>query len=458
MMETEQLKILVVDDEPRIREEIEEFLTDIGHRVHSMGCPSEAFRNLEAWGPDVLILDIKLPETDGLTVLETVKSRYPEIEVIMITGHGDMDSVIRAMRLGAVDYLRKPLRLNDIRAAVERTGKFLRLNRRLQSVEKSYFLLSREFQEAEGRRMIGRGKAMQKVLDLMTRVAASDDTSVLITGESGTGKELVARGIHQLSSRREGCFYPVNVSAIPESLFESELFGHVKGAFTGASANRPGCFEYAEGGSLFMDEICDLAMPLQARLLRLLEERRVRRIGAHRETRVDVRLISATNRDVGALVAEDAFRSDLYHRLNAFHIHVPPLRDRPEDIPPLLAYFVDMFSKNLKKRIPVVDPGVFEQMAAYPFPGNVRELRNIVERAVILCDGDRLLPRHVSNASPNIQQTEAPRQAESLDLEATEKRLIQKALEKTGHNKSQAARLLNITWQALNRRMKKHGL
>jgi len=458
MTSMERLKILVVDDEARIREEIEEFLTDIGHRVHQAGGPTDAFRSLATWGPDILILDIKLPETDGLTVLETVKSRYPEIEVIMITGHGDMESAIRAMRLGAVDYLQKPLRLNDIRGAVERTGKFLRLNRRLQSVEKSYSLLSKEFQEAEGHRMIGQGKAMQRVLDLMTRVAASGDTSVLITGESGTGKELAARGIHHLSERRDGYFYPVNVSAIPESLFESELFGHVKGAFTGATANRAGCFEYAEGGALFMDEICDLAMPLQARLLRVLEERRVRRIGAHRETRVDVRLISATNRDIESLVTEDAFRADLYHRLNTFRIHLPALRDRPGDIPPLIEHFVDVYSKKLKKQISSIEPGVFDQMAAYSFPGNVRELKNILERAVILCDGGRLLPRHVSGATPNIRSTDSPGQAERLDLEATEKRLIQRALAETGHNKSQAAKLLNISWQALNRRMKKHRL
>ncbi len=454
----EPLKILVVDDEPRIREELEEFLTDIGHRVFLAGGPAEALRAMEARTPDILVLDIKLPETDGLTLLETVKPRRPDVEVIMITGHGDMESAIRAMRLGATDYLQKPLRLNDVRAAVERTGKFIRLSRRLQAVERSYSLLSREVKEAGGHRLIGRGKAMRGLLDLMTRVAASDDTSVLITGESGTGKELVARGIHRLSVRRDGCFYPVNVSAIPESLFESELFGHVKGAFTGASTDRAGCFEYARGGVLFLDEICDLAPALQARLLRVLEERRVRRLGAHGEKSVDVRLISATNRDIDEMTAADQFRSDLYHRLNAFRIHVPPLRERREDIPLLIECFVGLFAKKQKKQIHVIDPHVFGALAGHPFPGNVRELKNMVERAVILCDGDRLLPRHFQTGSAPVDPSAASAAEGSLDLESTEKRLIRTALDRTDGNKAQAARLLNISWQSLNRRMKKYRL
>ncbi len=453
----EPLKILIVDDEPRIREELDEFLTDIGHQLFQAGSPSEAERALEAHEPDILILDIRLPETDGLTFLKSVKSERPEIEVIMITGHGDMDSVIKAMRLGAADYLQKPLRLNDIRAAVERTGKFIRLNQRLKAVEKSYCLLTKEFQETAGHRMIGGGKAMQEIMDLMTRVAQSGETSVLITGESGTGKELVARGIHHLSSRGKGYFYPVNVSAIPETLFESELFGHVKGAFTGASANRAGCFEYARGGTLFLDEISDLAMPLQARLLRVLEERRVRRIGAHRETAVDVRLISATNRDIEDLVARERFRNDLYHRINAFRIHVPSLRERPEDIPPLIENFVAFYAKKLKKQIRAIAPQVFEKLTAYHFPGNVRELKNILERAVILCDGERLLFSHLDNAEPPECTGKASPEPEDFDMDAAEKRLIQKALERAEQNKSQAAKLLNISWQSLDRRMKKHN-
>lgn len=455
----EPLTILVVDDEQRIREELEEFLTDIGHQVCQAGGPSEAARTLEFCNPDIVILDIKLPETDGLTLLKDFRSRRPNMEVIMITGHGDMETVIQAMRLGAVDYLQKPLRLNDIRAAVERTGKFLCLNRRLQTVEKSYALLSKAFQEDGGHQMIAMGDAMQKVLDLMTRVAASQDTSVLITGESGVGKDLVARGVHQLSSRKNASFYPVNISAIPETLFESELFGHVKGAFTGALADRAGCFEYACGGTLFLDEICDLAPSLQARLLRVLENRRVRRIGAHKESPVDVRLISATNRDIDDLIAKNQFRSDLFHRVNAFRIHVPPLRERPEDIPALVEFFIDLYAKKQKKRIRETDLRVFEDMKGYHFPGNVRELKNMVERAVILCDGERLLPHHFvfdTNAANMLESSKD--QPESLDIEMAEKQLIRTALKRTDGNKSQAARMLNISWQSLNRRMKKYRL
>ncbi|MEE4256495.1 MAG: sigma-54 dependent transcriptional regulator [Bacteroidales bacterium] len=454
-----ELSILVLDDEVRMRDEIEEFLSGQEYLIHKAEVPSQAFRILEKNHVDILILDVKLPEMDGLEVLEKVRKMYPEMEVIMISGHGDMNTVIEAMRHGAFDYFRKPFRLAEISHAIERTRKFILLNEKLKSTEHKYDLLSNEIQNVFGHELITESAAMKKVVELMGRVAMTDFTSVLITGESGTGKELVARGIHFLSNRKKQLFYSVNCSAVPESLFESEFFGHKKGAFTDAREDKEGWFEISDKGTLFLDEIGDMPMNQQAKLLRVLEEKKVSKIGSRVEIPVDVRVITASNRNLFEMSKKRKFRPDLYHRLSTFVIEIPPLRERRDDIPPLLEYYIHHFAEQMKKPIKTIEAKLIEHMTAYDFPGNVRELRNMVERAVILCDTKSIGWDNFRYNVPGMEQaTDSIVVGDKLDLAEIEKATILKALDKAGGNKTKAAELLNITWQALDRRMEKYGI
>lgn len=456
----QSLSILILDDEKVFRDEIREFLENESFTVSAADRPSEAFRILEKQHVDVLILDLRLPEMDGFAVLEKVKQLYPHIEVIMITGHGDMEAVIQAMRLGAVEFFPKPFRLLDMRAAIKRTRRYIDLANKLKVVNKSYELVSKDLRDNFGYEIIGQSKAIQQVLDLMRKVARVDNTSVLITGESGTGKELVARGIHYLSSRRDNYFHAVNCSAIPDTLFESEFFGHKKGAFTGANEEKLGWFEIANGGSLFLDEIVDMQPNMQSKLLRVLEDRKIRRLGAVNDVSVDVRIIAATNQNIADLIEMNKFRNDLYFRVNSFEIYIPPLRERPEDIPVLLNYYTDTIGKKLNKKIAGVDSRVVSAALNYHFPGNVRELRNMVERAIILADGDRLTLNEFSFAGLKPAESEQlPIENEEIfDLDEIEKRTIAKALKVTGYVKSEAAQLLNITRQSLDRRLEKYNI
>ncbi len=455
----DSLSILVLDDEKIFRDEIKEFLETDGFSVHSAAKPSEAFDILKEIEIDILILDLKLPEMDGLEVLQKVKNLYPEMEVIMITGHGDMEAVIQAMRYGAVEFFPKPFRLLDMKAAIQRTKRFISLHNLYKEVELSFALISKELRDSVGYEIMGNSKEIMQVVDLMSKVAKADSTSVLITGESGTGKELVARGIHYLSSRKNAYFHAVNCSAIPDTLFESEFFGHKKGSFTGANEDKIGWFEVANGGTLFLDEIVDMQPSMQSKLLRVLEDKKIRRIGSNNDVSVDVRIIAATNQDLQKLLEENKFRSDLYYRLNSFEIKIPPLRERKDDIPILLDYFLKMYSQKLNKKIPTVDSSVLKALIGYQFPGNVRELRNMVERALILSDGNKLSLKYFAGISPIDEMLEIDEVTEDIfDLDETEKRLIIKALQKTDYKKSEAAQLLNITRQSLDRRLEKYGI
>lgn len=463
----EKISILIVDDEPRVADEIEEFLTAKKFKVYKAGLPSAAFELLSKHKINIVILDIKLPEMDGLEVLIKIKSEYPDIEVIMISGHGDMDTVIQAMRNGATDYFAKPFRLFEINNAIMRTQRYIALNDKLRSAQKSVDLLSEKLLKSIGTQLLGNSDSMKNLISLMSKVAKSSNTSVLILGESGTGKELVAHGIHQLSQRNNNMFYSVNCSAIPESLFESEFFGHKKGSFTGAIDDKAGWFEIADNGTLFLDEISDMPMGQQAKLLRVLEERKVSKVGSRESKIVDVRVIAASNTKLEKLSAENKFRLDLFHRLNVFSIVIPPLRERKEDIPLLIDYYLKQYSIQMQKKIIKVDTGVINDFMDYDFPGNIRELKNIIERAVILCEGDTILSDHITfceGKAPQIGEEESKdiisrqQNYDTLDLEFHEKKLIKKALLKSGNNKSKAAALLNVTWQALDRRMKKFGL
>lgn len=455
-----EIQILVLDDEKVFREEIREFLENEKFTVFLSERPSKAFSIIEEERIDIMILDLRLPEMDGLAVLEKIKKQHPDIEVIMITGHGDMDAVIRAMRLGAVEFFTKPFRLLDMRAAIQRTKRYITLHTQLKEINQNYRLLSKELIENIGNEILGNSKSINEVITLMGKVAKTDNTSVLITGESGTGKELIARGIHFLSERKDSYFYAVNCSAIPESLFESEFFGHKKGAFTGANEDKAGWFEVAHGGTLFLDEVVEMQPAMQSKLLRVLEERKIRRIGSSTDVPVDVRIIAATNQNVEELIDSGKFRKDLYYRLNSFIINIPPLRERREDIPVLFEYYIKHFSKKLGKRISGYDPDVLTNLMQYGFPGNVRELRNMVERAIILTDGNKLTLKNFSGILTRTGNNDStPKIGEDLfDLEMVEKMLIMKALERTGYVKSEAAQLLNITRQALDRRLDKYNI
>ena len=455
----ETLNILVLDDERVFRDEIKEFLETDNFIVHLAAKPSAAFDILKQTDVDIIILDLKLPEMDGITVLQKVKELYPDIEVIMITGHGDMDAVIQAMRYGAVEFFPKPFRLIDMKAAIQRTKRFINLSNKYKEVEHSYALVSKELRESVGYEIMGSSKAIKQVVDLMTKVAKADSTSVLITGESGTGKELVARGIHHLSSRNSSYFHAVNCSAVPDSLFESEFFGHKKGAFTGANEEKIGWFEIANGGTLFLDEIVDMQQPMQSKLLRVLEDKKIRRIGSNNDISVDVRIIAATNQDLQKLLEENKFRNDLYYRLNSFEIFIPPLRERREDIPILLDYFLKLMSQKLNKKIPSVDSSVVKALTAYRFPGNVRELRNMVERSLILSDGGKLSLKFFAGLPMVDDEIVFDKEIDDLfDLDESEKRLIIKALQKSDYKKGEAAQLLNITRQSLDRRLEKYEI
>jgi DNA-binding NtrC family response regulator len=396
-----------------------------------------------------------MPGMNGLEFTERALKLDSELEVILITGHGDMDAAIAALRTGIADFITKPFRLEEIQRALVRTRRYVEMKQRMENAEWRSRLANRDLLALYDQPLVGDSPGMHRVLDAIEKIAAYPDTTVLITGKSGTGKELVARAIHGLSARREQRFQPVNTGAIPESLFESQFFGHVRGAFTGAAENHPGWFEASDGGTLFLDEIGEMPASMQVKLLRVLEDGMVCRVGSTREFKVDVRLIAATNRDLRTAVANGSFRADLYHRLDAFRIDIPPLRDRMDDIPLLLSHFTEWHARKLCKPIPEIDSAVIGHLTGYSFPGNVRELSNMVERALILCTGTRLTTSHFPLEPGAVNERDS---GSGFDLEALERETIRRALVQAGGNRSRAATLLNLSWQSLDRRLKKHGL
>jgi DNA-binding NtrC family response regulator len=449
------LSILVLDDERIVRDELQEFLELLDFNVYTASLPSEAIQTLRRESIDLAIFDIKMPEMDGITLLEKVKSEYPALEIMMISGHGEIDSVIDAMRKGAIDFFQKPINLNDVKLSLERTIKFIQLSKKLANSEETNSLLQQQLKEQNDVQIISCSKNMDEVLTEMSQVAKSRDTSVMITGESGTGKELVAKGIHALSERKDYSFHAVNCSAIPENLFESEFFGHKKGSFTGAHEDKAGWFEVADKGTLFLDEIGDMPINLQMKLLRVIEERTFIKVGTQKIQSFDIRIIAATNQKIKDKSLNGDFRLDLYHRLSTFEIHIPPLKERKEDIPLLVSHFTLLFASKQKKSIPMIEQGLENFLKAYSFPGNVRELRNIVERAIILCTGNTLRKEHFNSILKDETVLDIEQQ---YDLELVERGLIKKALDKSDHNKSQAAKMLNISWNALHRKMSKHHI
>ena len=450
------LKVLVIDDEQNFTEEIDEFLQNHGYISFTANNVHKGRTILKNQDIDLLILDVRLKGVSGLDILKEVKLEYPKLEVIIVSAHGDIDTVITALRNGAIDYMKKPFRHTDIQIAIQRTHKFLELQRIIKNMEERNSLISKNLQEKIKRDFIGESNQIREVLDLAMTASEYKDTSVLITGESGTGKENIARIIHYESSRKDNIFCAVNSSAITDSLLESEFFGHKKGSFTGAINDKKGFFEVSNNGTLFLDEIADMPLNLQAKILRAIEEKTITRVGETEPVATDFRIIAATNHDVDNLVEEKKFRLDLLHRLNTIHIHIPPLRDRKDDIEPLLNHFVTDFARKLNKPIPRIAKETITNLKSYSFPGNVRELKNMIERALILCKGEVLSPGDF--LTKNTVGTESQNEKIIFNLEENEFNIIRLALKARNYNQNKTAELLGITRDSLIRRMKKYNI
>ncbi len=440
--------ILIVDDEPNIRESFSSLLTDEGHQAQSVGSAEEAASALARQNFDLMLLDLQLPGRHGLEYLRELKDNPASPRVLVISGQADIAAALEAVRLGAIDFLEKPVQPEKLVSSVN-------ASLALAAAEKQRTRLVDKIDEQC--RMIGRSKAMQKLSAIISQVAPTD-TTVLITGDNGTGKELVATRLHLESLRREAPFLRVNCPGIPETLFESELFGHVKGAFTGAVKDHPGKFAQADGGTIFLDEIGDLPLACQAKLLRTLESGEIETLGTGQPSKVDVRVISATNRDLGGLIEEGLFRQDLFYRISVFALEVAPLRDRPDDIPLLTGEFLKRYDPSGKTRF---TPAAIAYLGTLAYPGNVRQLKNLIERLTILYPG-----RTVDVDDVARQAGEKPASNDAVEDESSlarqvalfEKNLVEQVLNESEGNISEAARRLKIERSSLSRKIKEYNL
>ena len=455
--------VLLVEDKDSLRAMLRHALEGQGHVVVEARGELEALEQLRRARPAVVLTDLKLPDGDGFGVLRAAKELDAQVPVVVMTAYGSIQDAVLAMKEGAMDFLAKPVDPDHLLLLVERAI----AQRRMHT---EYILLKEELAERRGApRIIGEDAQLRQVSQQLHRAAATD-TTVLIEGESGTGKELFARALHALSPRADGPFVAINCAAIPETLLETELFGHEKGAFTGASQRKPGRFELAHRGTLFLDEIGELPLALQAKILRALEEKSFDRVGGTQSITVDVRLVAATNRNLKARVAERQFREDLYFRLSVFPIQIPPLRERADDIMILARHFVDKFSREVNKPPLTVSETALEELRTYPWPGNVRELQNSIERAVILCDGDTIHPRHLNLS---FRQPAAPAPVspwEQIDLSGSmteavrrvtaevERRKVEQAMKEAAGNKPRAAELLQMPFKMFTAKLKELGI
>ena len=449
-------RVLVVDDEHLIRWSLEQSLKKQGYMVQTVGSGEEALDYVRKHSPDLVLLDIQLPGIDGIETLEQIKEIDRDISVIMITALGVLETAVKAMQLGAFDYINKPFNLDELSVV-------LRKALETQALKKEVEHLRTEKKRTQGSsKIIAESSHMESVLDMVSKVAKSDAATVLVQGESGTGKELVARALHYDSSRSEQPFMAINCAAVPETLLESELMGHEKGAFTDAKNQKKGLFEMANGGTVFLDEIGDMPMGTQAKLLRVLEERSFRRIGGTKDIHVDIRIVAATNKELLQAIEEGGFRKDLYYRIQVIPIYLPPLRERPDDILPLAYHFVKHFNTEFGKTVKGFSRAAEKYLVEYEWPGNIRELRNVIERAIILESGDtlklELLPREMLSQPSGSSAGSFQLPPEGIDIEVVEKQLIQQALLLSSGNQSQAARKLHLGIDAFRYRMKKFDL
>ena len=443
-------EILFVDDEREILSIVEEYLSLNGYKVTVADDGLRAFELIKEMGFDIVFTDLKMPGFSGLELLAATKEHRPETEVIIITGYGTIESAIEALKLGGYDYLQKPIKLERVKLLIDRIIEKKKL-------QQENVLLKRGWKERyKYDQLVGVSPKMQRIYEIIDRISM-DSPNVLIHGESGTGKEVVAKSIHQNSSRKDKPFISVNCGAIVEGLLESELFGHVKGSFTGAFRDKIGLFEAAKGGTIFLDEVAEMASPLQVKLLRTLQEKKIRPVGDTAETDIDVRIISATNREVHEALESGALREDLFYRLDVVSIKIPPLRERKEDINLLANYFLNKFNTRSKRKVMNVSPEAMDILETFHWPGNVRQLENVIERAFVLGADETI---KVSDLPSEIRELGeiAVRKGTTYNLKEHEIILIKEALRKTAGNKAEAAELLGINITTLYRKIKKYNI
>jgi DNA-binding NtrC family response regulator len=449
-------KVLIVEDEENERVGMAELISGWGYRTETAHDGLEGLEKVELFSPGIVLTDLKMPRMDGMALLSKLAERSESIAVIVVTAQGTIESAVQAMQIGAFNYIQKPIDFNRLKSILQNAAELRRTRTELEVTRRQL-----RNKGALGS-LVGSSKKMQEVFHLVEMVAPST-ASVLITGESGTGKELVARTIHDLSPRKGKPFIAINCAAIPETLIESEIFGHEKGAFTGALERRVGCFELAEGGTLLLDEIGEMPVATQAKLLRVLEDRKLRRLGSKIETTVDVRVLAATNKVPEEAVASGQLRNDLYYRLNVFNIHMPPLREHKEDLPDLVQSLIgDMNSKH-NRNVQMLSDAVMNLFQGYTWPGNVRELRNTLERAVIVCEASVIETKHLPPGFGHAPARAAAMDPNALHLgvgttvEEAERQLIMKTLEATNNNKTRAAEILGISLKTLHNKLKEYG-
>jgi DNA-binding NtrC family response regulator len=451
-------RILIAEDNEHFRRLLVFQLKHIGYSVIEATDGVEALDKVESTSPSLIIADLRMPRMDGMELLQQLRERRPDTPVIVITAYGSIESAVEAMKLGAIDYIQKPFEEERIKLTIHKALE-------LRQILSENIHLRREVRRLyDFSSMIAESDKMKEVIRLAEQVAPSN-TTALIVGESGTGKELLARAIHLNSPRSRGPFIAINCAALPENLLESELFGFEKGAFTGAAERKKGRFELADGGTLLLDEIGRMALPLQAKILRVVQEKEFDRLGGTRTVQADVRIIAATNKDIKAQIDEGKFLEDLYYRISVFPIVIPPLRDRPDDIMPLMRYFLERFCADMGKPVPKIPAETQQALESYAWSGNVREVQNYVERAVILLHDDVLTVDHFPSSVAHKQaekkaRAERPFQLppEGVELEELERTMLTQALERTSGNKTAAARLLGLTRATLRYRLEKHGL
>jgi two-component system response regulator AtoC len=449
-------RVLIIEDEKLIRWSLRQRLVDEGYTVDEAETGREGLAKLADHTYDVVTLDYKLPDITGLQVLQEIQPRDGELVVVMLTAYSNVEDAVEAMRLGAFDYVSKPFKMEELMLTIERGLERTRLKRQVRDLRAQ---MQAKF-GIEG--IIGACPAMQELSQIIRDIASSGASTIFISGESGTGKDLVAKTIHYNSDRADHPFVNITCTAMAETLLESELFGHERGAFTDAKALKKGLLEVADGGTVFLDEVGDMPPILQAKLLRFLEEKAFRRVGGISDIEVDVRIIAATNRDIDKLVEQDKFREDLYYRLNIIPIRLPPLRERGDDLQMLTQHFIAMFASEFRKPITNITEQAQTKLAAYSWPGNIRELRNAIERAILLCkrevlDADDLVLGRIRDRTGDaIQGLQLP--GNGVDLDQVEEQLVRQALQRTGGNQTRAAKLLTLSRDQLRYRMQKYGL
>ncbi len=447
--------VLLVDDEESVRTSIELYLLDKDYQVYTASTVAEGLEKLERFLPDVLIADLKMPDKDGFYLIREAQQRGSAAAIIVITGHADIEKAVRATKMGVHYFIEKPFSLGEIEHAIEKALGAHHCNHHLLKVRKDGIRM-----EAPGWTLIGISHAMKDIYRKVQMVSRNSQSTVLIQGESGTGKELVARAIFENSHHPDGQFVDVNCAALSESLLEAELFGHEKGAFTGATETRLGLFEAADRGAIFLDEIGEMPLKLQANLLRVLEEKSFKRVGGTKNIHVNCRVIASTNRNLWQMVQKGEFRRDLFYRLDVFTVQIPPLRERVVDIPVVSSYLLKQLAKSCNKRVSILSPAAMARLREYHWPGNVRELRNVIERAVILAPGDTVELEHLV-IRPETRPDGAPQaefQTRVESLESMEKRLIQHVLDRNDWQKAKAAEVLGINRTTLWQKIKRYGL